>query len=88
MEKQDYRFYIQISKYPEGTLTVIHQDPLAFAGDKTISYSTVAKWHKSFSQNTVDIEDEPILDHSITAFTTENIRMVRTLIEGDLSPDL
>ena len=48
MEEERFRFYIQVRASLRETPTAIHQDLITFGGDKTISYSTVLKWHKRF----------------------------------------
>ncbi len=59
MEKRDYRFYIKVRNYLGEALSVIHQDLVAFARGKAITYSIALKWHKRFSENKMDIEDLP-----------------------------
>ena len=59
MEKEHFRFYIQVTTSLGETPTAIHQDFITFGRDKAISYSTVLKSLKRFKNEKLDIEDEP-----------------------------
>lgn len=83
MEKRDYRFYIQVRTFFGDTPTAIHQDLVAFGGEKAVTYQTVLNGHKSFSKGIMDLEDVPRSGRPLTALTTENIDAIRGLIEDD-----
>jgi len=83
MEKEHFRFYIQVRTSLGETPTAIHQDLITFGGEKAISYSTVLKWHKRFKDEKMDIEDEPRIGRPVSKVTEENIALVRSLIEED-----
>ena len=83
MEKQDYKFYIQVRTYLGETPSVIHKDLVTFARGKAVTYPTVLKWHQRFSEKkwTSKIYLDQVVQ--ITAVTTENIEMIWPLIEED-----
>ena len=83
MEKEHFRFYIQVRTSLGETPTAIHQDLIMFGGDKAISYSTVLKSHKCFKNEKMDIEDEPQKCRPVSKVTEENIALFRSLIEED-----
>ena len=59
MQKEHFRFHIQVTTSLGETPTAIHQDLITFGGDKAISYSTVLKSRKRFKDEKMDIKDKP-----------------------------
>ena len=88
MQKEHFRFHIQVTTSLGETPTAIHQDLITFGGDKAISYSTVLKWHKRFKDEKMDIEDKPHKSRPVSKVTEENIALFRSLIEEDPHSDL
>ena len=83
MEKRDFRNYIKERTILGEMPTTIHQDLAALHGDEASAYSTVAKWSKLTRDGRMDIEDKPRSGRPVTQTTTENIHLVRTLIDSD-----
>ena len=82
MEKEPYRFYITRTLLGVNAVTIHEQLTTAY-GPHALSYSTVQRWVKFFSAGNMEIEDEPRSGRPITKTTSENIELVRKVIEED-----
>ena len=83
MEKEHFRFHIQLTTSLGETPIAIHQDLITFDGDKAISYSAVLKSQKRFKDEKMDIKDKPHKSRPVSKVTEENIALFRSLIEED-----
>ena len=83
MQKSQYRSYIKTRTRLGETPTEIHTGLVAAYGPQAVSYSTVLRWFKDADEEEMDVEDKPRSGHPVTQTTTENIDMVRNLIEAD-----
>ncbi len=83
MEKSVYRSYILVSHKLGKTPTVIWNDLDLAYGTSAPSYRTVCRWVEQFEEGRNEIEDMPRSGRPITATSTENIEIVRQLIQAN-----
>lgn len=83
MEKRDFRNYVKERTNLGEKPTPIHQDLVTLHGYQAPAYSTVARWSKLIRDGRMDIEDKPRSGCPVTQSTTENINLVRDIIEDD-----
>ena len=59
MDKEQLRFYIRTRTILEVNPKTIHEELTLAYGPEVVSYSTVQKWSKLFSEGRIEVEDDP-----------------------------
>ena len=83
MEKNQIRAYILLRCKLGIEPKVIHQELIFVMGDSAPSIRTIYRWIERFSTGSESLEDEHRSGRPITAFTSQNIQLVKDLIEED-----
>ena len=80
MNNENFRFYIKVHTALNIQPKLIHDERYSVFGDQGPSYNTVARW---FREGREDIQDQPRPGRPVTETTTEHIKEVPCLIDGD-----
>ena len=83
MEKEHIQYYIETRWKLGINATDIHRELCDAWGDSYVSYPCVTKWIREFQEGRQSIEDAPRTGRPVTQTTTENIEVVRQLIDSD-----
>lgn len=81
MEKIEYRAYIKTRAVLGISATEIFEELVTAWGDNAPQYRTVAKWTALFKDGRESLEDDPRSGRPITEYTTDNIALVKQLID-------
>ncbi|CAF1175193.1 unnamed protein product [Rotaria sordida] len=83
MDKEYFRFYIEVHTALHTVPIVIHNELHTVFGDEASPLRTVQRWSKWFRESREEVEDEERSGRPITETTSENIRNVRNLINDN-----
>jgi histone-lysine N-methyltransferase SETMAR len=81
MQKENYRFYIQVRHFFGISAIEIYRELEMFDASSAPSYETVRRWCNQFNKGRATLEDHPRPGRPIVETTQENIELVRLAIE-------
>jgi hypothetical protein len=73
------KFCVKLGK----SATVTYEKLQRAYGEHSLSRAQVFRWHKSFSEDREQVEDEPRAGRPSTSKTDDNVERVRSLVRSD-----